>query len=145
MVPIEERYQSMTPDELKHFIARFDALFNTPNIDIVDEIFAPEFKTEQPMGLSFDRAGFKSYLQSFYVAFPDLRQEVYDSIITGDKFVLRVCYFATHQGEFLGVPATGRKVVMPGIGIFRFVGNKVVENWAQYDVIRVYQTVTAAG
>ena len=134
----------MSPDELKHFIERFDAMFNTPDINIADEIFAPNFKTEQPMGLKFtDLPSFKAYVQSFYVAFPDMRQEVYDSILTADKFVLRVCYFGTHKGEFMGVPATGRSVVMPGIGIFRVEGNKVVENWAQYDVFNVFQTVSA--
>ena len=134
----------MSPEELKHFIQRFDAMFNTPDINIADEIFAPHFRTDQPMGLKFnDLASFKAYVQGFYISFPDMRQETYDSILTADKFVLRVCYFGTHQGDFMGVPATGRKVVMPGIGIFRFEGNKVVENWAQYDVFAVYQTVTA--
>jgi predicted ester cyclase len=72
-----------------------------------------------------------------------MRQETYDSILTGDKFVLRVCYFGTHKGEFMGVPATGRKVVMPGIGIFRVENGKAVENWAMYDIFSVYQQVTA--
>ena len=133
----------MTPDELKHFIERFDAMFNTPDINIADEIFAPNLRTDQPMGLEFkDLPSFKAYVQSFYVPFPDLRQETYDSFFMGDKFVLRVCYFGTHKGEFMGVPATGRSVVMPGIGIFRFEGNKAVENWAQYDLFSMYQQLT---
>ena len=135
----------MSPEELKHFMQRFDAMFNTPDIDIADEIFTSDLRTEQPMGLTFtDLASFKAYVQSFYVAFPDLRQETYDSILTADKFVLRVAYFGTHKGEFMGVPATGQSIVMPGIGIFRFKGTKAVENWAQYDIFRVYQQLTAA-
>jgi predicted ester cyclase len=134
----------MSPEELKHFMQRFDAMFNTPDINIADEIFTPDFRTDQPMGLTFtDLPSFKAYVQSFYVAFPDLRQETYDSILTADKFVLRVSYFGTHKGEFMGVPATGRSVVMPGTGIFRFKGTKAVENWAQYDIFRVYQQITA--
>jgi len=133
----------MSPEELKHFMQRFDAMFNTPDINIADEIFAPNFRTDQPMGLEFtDLASFKAYVQSFYVSFPDLRQETYDSILMGDKFVLRVCYFGTHKGEFLGLPATGRSIKMPGIGIFRTEGNKAVENWAQYDIFAVYQQLT---
>ncbi|MBA3874011.1 MAG: ester cyclase [Anaerolineae bacterium] len=134
----------MTPDELKHFVERFDAMFNTPDINIADEIFTPNFRTDQPMGLEFkDLASFKSFVQGFYVSFPDMRQETYDSILTADKFVLRVCYFGTHKGDFMGVPATGRKVVMPGMGIFRFEGTKAAENWAMYDIFSVYQQVTA--
>ena len=135
----------MSPEELEHFAQRFDAMFNTPDIDIADEIFAPDLRTEQPMGLVFDDLpSFKAYAQSFYVAFPDLRQEIYDSFMMGDKAVLRVCYFGTHEGEFLGIPATGRSITMPGIGIFRFEGCKAVENWAQYDVFGVYQQLTAS-
>ena len=47
------------------------------------------------------------------------------------------------QGEFLGVPATGRSIVMPGMGIFRFEGTMAVENWAMYDIFAVYQQITA--
>jgi steroid delta-isomerase-like uncharacterized protein len=134
----------MSPEELEHFVQRFDAMFNSPDLSIADEIFAPDLRTDQPMGLEFtDLASFKAYVESFYVSFPDLHQEVYDSFQTGDRCVLRVGYFGTHQGEFLGVPATGRRVTMPGIGIFRFEGGKAVENWAQYDVFAVYQQLTA--
>ena len=133
----------MSPEALKHFMQRFDAMFNTPDIDIADELFTPDFRTEQPMGLTFtDLPSFKAYVQSFYVAFPDLHQETYDSLLLGDKFVLRVSYFGTHKGEFMGVPATGRSIVMPGIGIFRVEGSKAAENWAQYDIFRVYQQLT---
>jgi predicted ester cyclase len=134
----------MSPEELEHFKERFDAMFNTPDIDIADEIFAPDFRTDQPMGLEFtDLPSFKAYAQGLYVSFPDLRQEIYDSVEKDDVLVLRVCYFGTHQGEFLGVPATQRSIKMPGIGIFRFEGGKAVENWAQYDIFSVYQQLTA--
>jgi predicted ester cyclase len=134
----------MSPEELQHFAQRFDAMFNTPDIDIADVILAPNFRTDQPLGLEFkDLPSFKAYVQSLYVAFPDLRQEIYDSFLMGDKAVLRVGYFGTHKGEFLGVPATGRSITMPGIGIFRFEGGKAVENWAQYDLFAVYQRLTA--
>lgn len=133
----------MTPDELKHFIDRFNALFNTPDIDISDEIFAPNFITHQPMGLQFDRPSFKTYVAGFYVAFPDMRQEVEDYVLGTDKFVLRVKYYGTHKGDFMGVPATGRSISLSGMGMFRFEGNAVVENWADLDIFGVYQQVTA--
>lgn len=133
----------MSPDELKRFIQRFDALFNTPNIDISDEIFAPSFITHQPMGLQFGLPSFKTYVAGFYVAFPDMRQVTEDSLLGTDKFVLRVKYYGTHKGDFMGVPATGRNVVMSGMGMFRFEGNQIVENWADLDIFGVYQQVTA--
>ncbi len=134
----------MTPEELKHFIKRFDDMFNTPDLSIADEIFSPNLRTDQPMGLEFkDLASFVAYVKGFYLAFPDMHQETLDSFMAGDKFVLRVVYTGTHEGDFLGIPATGRKIVMPGMGIFRFEGTKAVENWAMYDVFAVYQQLSA--
>ena len=67
----------MSPEEFEHFGQRWDAMFNTPDIDIADEILAPNFRTDQPLGLEFnDLASFKAYVQSLCVAFPDLRQEI---------------------------------------------------------------------
>ena len=51
----------MSPEELEHFAQRWDAMFNTPDIDIADEIFAPNFRTDQPLGLEFkDLPSFKA-------------------------------------------------------------------------------------
>ena len=139
----EERPESMTPEELKHFMQRFDAMFNTPDINIADEIFAPSFISHQPMGLQFNLADFKPYVQSFYVAFPDMRQEIKDTVLAADKFVLRVMYYGTHKGDFMGVPGTGRSISLSGTGVFRLEGNQVVENWADLDIFGVYQQVIA--
>ena len=43
--------------ELQHFAQRFDAMFNTPDIDVADEILAPNFRTDQPLGLEFNDLG----------------------------------------------------------------------------------------
>ena len=41
----------------------------------------------------------------------------------------------THQGEFFGIPASGRRVEISGINIDRVEGGKVVEEWASYDLL----------
>jgi len=74
----------MSPEELEHFAQRWDAMFNTPDIDIADEIFAPNLRTDQQLGLEIkDLPSFKAYVQSISVAFPDLREEIYDSSSDG--------------------------------------------------------------
>jgi predicted ester cyclase len=41
----------------------------------------------------------------------------------------------THQGDFMGVPATGHEIVLPGITILRFGGDRVIERWSQADML----------
>jgi hypothetical protein len=52
-------------------------------------------------------------------AFPDLHAEVHDVIADGDLVAARVTYTGTHQGEFVGIPATGRKTTTNGVHFFR--------------------------
>src|SRR6185503_14863622 len=108
----------MSTEQIKRFIQRFEAMLNKPDMSIAEEIFAPHFVAHFPLVPVLTRANFKSFIQSFYDAFPDFIMEINDSIITSDHMVLRVTYYGTHKGDFLGIAATGCQITMPGISIF---------------------------
>ena len=66
--------------------------------------------------------------------FPDLHFKVEDLIAEGDKLVARVSYGGTHQGEFAGFPASGKKFNVMGIDIIRFnAEGKAIEHWSGDD------------
>jgi predicted ester cyclase len=79
----------------------------------------------------------------FYTAFPDMHYTVEDLIAEGDKVVCRWTVRATHQGEFMGVPATGKVVTWTGISITRFAGGKDVEDWESFDMLGLMQQLGA--
>jgi predicted ester cyclase len=64
-------------------------------------------------------------------------------IAEGDKVVVRFTWRATHQGEFMGVPATGIMVTMTGIYIHRLAAGKFVEDWAEEDHLGLLQQLGA--
>jgi predicted ester cyclase len=66
-------------------------------------------------------------------AFPDWRFELLDLIAEGEKVVAYMPYTGTQTGPALDIPATGRKVRVSEIVIFRVVGGKIVEAWEVYD------------
>ena len=66
-----------------------------------------------------------------------------DQIAEGDRVVSRWTGTGTHQGEFMGVPATGNKVTVTGIGIDRIEGGKIVEHWEQFDAMGMMQQLGA--
>ena len=90
-----------------------------------------------------DRAGYKQRLTALWTAFPDAHLVVEDLIAEGDKVVVRYTFRATHRGEFMGVPATGKVVTMTGIDIARFAGGKCVEQWVQADFLGLMQQLGA--
>ena len=60
-------------------------------------------------------------------------------IAEGDKIVGRVTLTGTHQGELMGIPATGKKVSFSEIHIVRISNGKVVEHWEVADTMSMMQ------
>lgn len=85
----------------------------------------------------------KQFYAAFWAAFPDSRLLFEDIFEAGDKVACRFVVEATHQGPFLGVPATGRRVTLPGITILRFANGKCVERWSQADFLAVMVQIGA--
>jgi predicted ester cyclase len=78
----------------------------------------------------------KQEIAWFRNAVPDLTYTVVDQVAEGDKVVTRYTASGTHQGEFFGVAPTGNRIEMSGIQVDRFdEGSKLVEEWAQYDLL----------
>lgn len=77
----------------------------------------------------------KQFYAQFWTAFPDAQITVEDLIEADDKVACRFIVNATHGGNFMGVPATGKPVALPGITILRFANGKCVERWSQADFL----------
>ena len=56
-----------------------------------------------------------------------------DILAEGDRVVIRAKMSGTHQGNFAGIPATGKQIDVPFADFVRFEGNKVVEHWGVTD------------
>jgi predicted ester cyclase len=125
----------VTEEMAAQFVERFDAIFDGPNLDIADEIFAPDFVAHLPLAPKLDREGWKNYVASFYTGMSDLTQEVNEFIVGEDRVWLRLTYMGTHDGPLFGIPATGNTVTIDGMGIVRFDENGLgVEGWGIIDV-----------
>jgi predicted ester cyclase len=68
---------------------------------------------------------------------------VEDLIAEGDKVVVRGTLRGTHQGDFMGIPPTGKVVTFTAIAICRFAGGKEVEHWSNADVLGLMQQLGA--
>ena len=102
----------------------------------IDELVEPEALIRTP--LPFEATGAQLLKEAFarlYQAFPDLHITVEDLIAEGDRVVGRDTVTGTHQGEYMGVPPTGKSITYNEIFIARFAGGRIAETWGVVDVL----------
>ncbi|MEA2513792.1 MAG: hypothetical protein QOF33_2878 [Thermomicrobiales bacterium] len=121
----------------------FEEAFNAGNIRILPELIAPEHISHLPTGDHYGPEGVRIDIAGFRAAFPDLKLVLDDVIETSETVVYRFTARGTHDGPFMGVAPTGRRVRVDGIGIDRFCDGKMVERWVQYDRVGLLQQLGA--
>lgn len=85
----------------------------------------------------------KQHIAYFEAAFPRYEMIAEDMIAEKDQVVVRLTARGTHKGEFMGVPATGKSINIPGILIYRIADGKIVEHWMQVDAVSLMQQLGA--
>ena len=131
----------MSTQENKVIARRFIQVWGQGSLDTLDELAAPNFSVyypvlNQPM---YGPEAFKQLLMGTRSAVPDAAIECLDEIAEGDKVVVRWTVHGTHQGVFLGIPPTGKRVTWSGITIYRIVDGKVVEERGEEDALGLMQ------
>jgi predicted ester cyclase len=116
----------------------------TSDWSVLDEFIAEDFVAHNPPipGVGLDRQGMKDAAEIFRVATPGTH-EIPLQVAEGDLVVSRIVGRGVHEGELLGIPATGKEVETDGIAIHRVRDGKIVEYWSVTDVARVLMQVGA--
>jgi predicted ester cyclase len=93
----------------------------------------------EPLG----KAEVRGFYEQFFAAFADLRLEFDEVLWSGDAATIRFTITGRHVGEYMGVPAGGADVVIPGITVMRFTGDRVSERWTSADLLGLMQQIGA--
>jgi steroid delta-isomerase-like uncharacterized protein len=122
-------------------VRRLYDLINADKIDAFGEVLADDFvEHEELPGLEPTRDGVQAFFRMQRAAFPDMRMDIEDVIIEGDKVAARVRYTGTQDGEFMGAPATGKRVDVQLVDIFRFgADGRLREHWGVLDQLTLLQ------
>ena len=123
-----------------------DEVWKDENLGIADEVFAEKYLSHQSDGTVLERGpeDVKKFVTEYRSAFSDIENISEDMIGEDDKVVNRWTLHVTHTGEFRGIPATGKRITITGIGIFRFSEEgKVVESWDSLDQLGMLQELGA--
>ena len=112
------------------------------NMALVDEVVSPRFTSHDwPEGGPTGPEGFRIYYSAIRSALPDARYAVDDLVAEGDRVVVRWRLLGTHKGDFSGIAATGRPIVLEGIAIYRLDGGKLMERWVVSDLYRALEGI----
>ena len=124
---------------------RLYELINVGDIDGFGDLVAEDFvEHEETPGLEPSKEGVKQFFRMYTAAFPDLRMEAQDILVSGDKVVTRARATGTHQGEFMGMPATGKSIDVQLIDILRFGDDGLArEHWGVFDALAMMQQLGA--
>ena len=126
-------------------IRRMYDLLSAGDIDGFGHLLADDFvEHEETPGLEPTKEGVKQFFHMYRAAFPDLRMEPQDVLASGDKVVARARATGTNQGEFMGMPPTGKSVDVQLIDIIRFGDDGLArEHWGVFDALGMMQQLGA--
>ena len=110
----------------------FADLMNGHDPDAVDGFVADDYINHNAF-VDDGREANRAFWRLWFAAFPDTEVSLDDVLVDGDRVAGRFTYEATFQGSFMGMPPTGRRVVMHSIDIWRVVDGMAVEHWDQLD------------
>ena len=131
----------MSAEESKAIVRRFWGVWEEGDIDLVDELLAPDYVNHSPAtpDQPTDPEGIKAVVGMFRGAMPDLRVIIEDMIAEGDKVVVRYTIEGTHEGELFGVPPTGQRLSIKSISVERVSDGKIREHWRITDSLDMMQ------
>ena len=117
-------------------------MLNERDPDLVDTFVAVDYRNHNAY-VDDGREANRQFWASFFAALPDLTATMEDLVISGDRVVGRFVYRGTHDGEFMGIPGTGRRVEMRSIDIWRVADGMFVEHWDELNTLEFFQQIGA--
>ena len=113
---------------------------STGDIVAADALLHPEFSLHTPLPTSGPGIeAMNNVIITCRAAFHGLQVTVDDIMAEGDKVTARFTARGVHNGEFMGLPATGKGITMTGIEIFRIKDGKIAELWGEANLMGLMQ------
>jgi steroid delta-isomerase-like uncharacterized protein len=136
----------MSTTERNKVVARrfLEEVINQNRMDRADDLVLENFVELDPLpGQRQGREGLKEVLGMMRAAFPDMHWVAEEMVAEGDTVVTRFTWTGTHRGEFLGVPATGRSVVVKGVVMDQLAEGKMSKSRILMDSLGMMQQLGA--
>ena len=123
----------------------YEEVWNKRRLELVDEIISPSHALHDP-NLTDSSVGpdaYKRQVSRFISGIPDLHFTIEDIVDEKEKLAVAWTISGTHTGEFMGIPATNKKVYVEGITINHIVDGKIMDSYISWDTFGMMQQLGA--
>ena len=127
------------------FFKQFVQFINTADENLAQQLISPVAKFYVPGQLE-PLQGPKGYLTIIAMmrsGFPDIQWTVEDMISENNKVAVRFIMRGTHQGEFFGVPPTGKPIAVQAMNFYRLADDQIIEEFGQPDMLGLLTQIGA--
>ncbi|MFL5789961.1 MAG: ester cyclase [Actinomycetota bacterium] len=137
---------TLSPEEMRRYNEAFYTAMNDKDLDGVlsmmdDSVVDHQLPPEMPSG----KEGAKAFFNMMFGSAPDMRFEILDTVVSGNRIATRSRVTGTQTGEFMQMPATGKPFDVEGIDIVQVnEEGKVTEHWGIFDFMKMMQQVGLA-
>jgi steroid delta-isomerase-like uncharacterized protein len=124
----------------------YASIWSGGRVDAIRDFVADDAIDHNPLhfpGRASGAAGLAQVVAMIRAAIPDLQRTVEDQLCHDDKVVTRFIDEGTHQGNLMGVPATGQRVRLTGINIELIREDKIRELWHVEDLLGLLAQIGA--
>ena len=112
------------------------------NFEVFEDLFADDFVDHTPQpGTTPDKAGVGKLYTYLRLAFPDFHAEIHWQLADGDRVTTYKTYHGTHEGPFLGVPPTHRKIRFESVDVMRVQNGKITDHWGVGNLLSLMQQI----
>jgi steroid delta-isomerase-like uncharacterized protein len=114
----------------------YEEVWNKRKLEVINEIISPShaLQASNIFGSSIGPEAYKRNVLLFFAGYPDLHWTIEDTIAEKDKVVACWTISGTHKGDYLGVPATNKKISVEGITIHHITNGKIMDSYVSWDI-----------
>ena len=119
----------------------YEEVWNQRKFEVINEIISPSHALQAPnvAGSAMGPDAYKRQVLRFLEGYPDLHWTIEDTIAEEDKVVACWTISGTQRGEYLGIPATNKKVSVDGITIHHIANGKIMDSYSNWDALGMMQ------
>lgn len=131
-------------EENKAVVRGMYEAINARNLAAMADLVDDSFVEHESNGSDPSKAGVIAFFESVLGAFPDFKMVPQHLIAEGDLVGTFVTVTGTHQGEFMGIPATNKSASVGVADFMRVKDGKVTEHWGVTDMMSMMQQLGVA-
>jgi len=124
---------AMSRQDMEAFFKRRQDAYDDLDAAALAADYAPNAVIESPTAGVHGRDTAEKAFRTVFNAFLDITMTVDHLIIDGNRAATVLSIEGTHIGEFMGLPPTGKRFVMPAVFFYEVEGGLIVRERRIYD------------